>query len=274
MSKSGDKSSRPAEQYTVLANYYDALNTGVDYRAIADYCDAAVEKWGLPDTKLALDLACGTGGVTLELAGRGYDMIGIDCSEEMLAVAATKIPPEGARILWLQQDMREFELYGTVGLIVSALDSVNYLTDPESLAVCFGLVHNYLDPGGLFIFDVNTKYKYENVLACRDYVLEADGVICAWRSEYSAKSGLCRFYLSFFTDEGKGLWRRRDEVQTERCYSDRKIRSLLAEAGFELCAVTAGYDSAALQSAPADKLPFVNISPTDERRCYVARAKK
>ncbi len=266
--------SQPAKQYTVLASYYDALNTGVDYRAIAEYCDAAARKWGLPDAGLALDLACGTGGVTLELAALGYDMIGIDISEEMLAVAASKRPPDGAQILWLQQDMREFELYGTVGVIVSALDSINYLTDPKSLSDCLGLVHNYLDPGGLFIFDVNTKYKFEKVYACHDFVLEADGVLCAWRSEYSARSGLCRFYLSFFTDEGDGLWRRQDELQTERYWSDRKLRALLADTGFELCAITAGYDVDALRAATADALPYVNITQSDERHCYIARALK
>lgn len=265
---------KPADQYTVLASYYDALNTGVDYKAIAEYCNAAVGKWGLPDCRLALDLACGTGGVALELAKRGYDMIGIDGSAEMLSVAAAKTPPEGAKILWLQQDMREFELYGTVGLIVSALDSVNYLVDPQSLQSCFRLAHNYLDPGGLFIFDVNTKYKYEKILACRDYVLEADGVLCAWRSEYSESSGLCRFFLSIFTDEGGGLWRRRDELQTERWWSDRRLRGMLSDAGFELCAITAGYDPKALHDAPADRLPYVNISQCDERHCYVARAVK
>jgi len=265
---------RPAGQYTVLASYYDALNAGADYKAIAKFCDAAVKKWGLPESKLAVDLACGTGSVALELSALGYDMIGIDRSEQMLAAAASKAPPSGANILWLQQDMSEFELYGTVGLIVSALDSINYLTEPYKLERCFKLVHNYLDPGGLFVFDVNTKYKFEKVYACRDFVLESDGVLCAWRSEYSPRSGICKFYLSIFTDEGGGLWRRQDEVQTERYWSGRKLRAMLADAGFELCAVVDGYNPEALEGAPADKLPLLSISDCDERHCYVARAVK
>lgn len=268
------ENARPADQYKVLASYYDALNAGVDYKAIAEYCDAAVSRWGLPQSRLALDLACGTGGVTLELAKRGYDMIGVDCSEEMLAVAASKRVPAGSKILWLKQDMREFELYGTVGLIVCALDSINYLTDLQSLERCFALAHNYLDPGGLFVFDVHTKYKYENVLAGRDFVLESDGVLCAWKNIYSARSGLCRFELSIFTDEGGGLWRRSDEVQTERYWSDRRLRGLLAKSRFELCAVTAGYDDAVIRDAEPGILPLINTSQCDDRHCYIARALK
>lgn len=274
MSLTGSENARPADQYTILASYYDALNAGVDYKAIAEYCDAAVSRWGLPENSLALDLACGTGGVTLELAKRGYDMIGLDCSEEMLAVAASKRVPAGAKILWLKQDMREFELYGTVGLIVCALDSINYLTDLQSLVRCFALAHNYLDPGGLFVFDVNTKHKFENVLAGRDFVLESDGVLCAWRNTYSARSGLCRFELSIFTDEGGGLWRRLDEVQTERYWSDRRLRGLLAQSGFELCTVTAGYNAAVIRDAVQDDRPLTNTSQSDERHCYIARALK
>ena len=251
----------PAEQYTVLAAYYDKLNAGVDYDTIADYCDGAVNRYGLPDNRLALDLACGTGNLTLPLAARGYDMIGADGSEEMLAVAASKRKPRGASsILWSRQDMRSFELYGTVGLIVSALDSVNYLTDIGALRSCFSLVHNYLDPGGLFIFDVNTKHKFETVFSGRDYVLESDGVLCAWRSDYSARTGLCRFELSIFAREG-GLWRRYDEAQTERAWSDRTLRKILKISGFELCAATSDYTC---ESA----------TEGDERRCYVARAIK
>jgi Methylase involved in ubiquinone/menaquinone biosynthesis len=250
----------PAQQYSVLAEYYDRLNAEVDYGAIAEYCDRAVKNYGLSDSKLALDLACGTGSVTLKLAALGYDMIGADCSEEMLAVAAGRSKPDGAQVLWLKQDMRGFELYGTVGLIVCALDSINYLTDVKSLESCFSLAHNYLDPGGLFIFDVNTKYKFENVYAGHDYVLEADGVLCAWRSDYSARTGLCKFNLSIFTDEG-GMWRRRDEVQVERMWSDRKLRAALKVAGFELITVTDGYSN-----APATE--------NGERHCYVTRAIK
>ncbi len=258
--KSAPGADSTASQYTVLAEYYDRLNTSVDYSAIADYCDAAVKRYGLPDNKLALDLACGTGNVTLELAKRGYDMIGADSSEEMLAVAAGKRIPKDSSILWLRQDMRNFELYGTVGLITCVLDSVNYLTDATALTQCFKLAHNYLDPGGLFIFDVNTGRKFENIYDGRDYILEADGVLCAWRSDYNASSRLCRFALSIFIEEG-GLWRRQDEIQTERMWSGRKLHRTLCDAGFEVCAVTADYTDIA-------------ASEDDNRHCYIARALK
>lgn len=235
-------------QYSALARYYDALNSGVDYVSWTNFIAAAFSRFGpetLKDPRAAgreapivADLACGSGGFTLPLANMGYDMIGVDLSAEMLAQARSKAEAEGRTdILWLRQDIRGLDLYGTVDAAVCCLDSINYLTGAGDLARCFSRVHTFLNPGGLFLFDVNTPYKFENVYGCRDYVIEAENVLCAWRNSYNAKTRLCRFDLTLFADRGDGSYDRFDEVQRERCYPRRTLQRALAEAGFRLCGV-------------------------------------
>ena len=161
--------------YGLLAPIYDKLNGDIDYSAWGDFIEKIFEKHstvGRPD--LVLDLGCGTGSMTFELAKRGYDMTGVDLCAEMLDVARERAEKMGfsEKILWLLQDMREFELYGTVDAAVSCLDSINHLTCIKDLDICLNLVHNYLVPDGLFIFDVNGKYKFENVYGSSSYVYE------------------------------------------------------------------------------------------------------
>lgn len=220
------------KSYEALAAVYDRLNGEVDYEAWADFFEACFSRYGLPQ-RLLLDLGCGTGSMTRTLARRGYDMIGIDASEQMLSRAMERMYAEGlAGILFLQQDMREFELYGTVGAVVSTLDCVNYLTQDGDLDRCFSLVHNYLDPDGLFLFDVNTPHKFDTVYADNAYVLEDETSLCAWQNEFDRESGLCRFYLSIFEQQPNGTYRRHDEEQTERCYSREELTEALSKAGF------------------------------------------
>ena len=216
--------------YTALAEAYDSLNASVDYRAWAAGIAEKLKASGLPDGALVLDLACGTGGITLPLAALGYDMIGVDVSPDMLSVARRK--PGAEKVLWLCQDMRSFELYGTVGAVVSCLDSVNYLTGRAGLSKCFSLVHNYLDPGGLFLFDVNAPRAFRDRYGDNQYVLEAPHVFCGWKNHFDPKSGLCDFELTLFCEQN-GAWRRYDERQRERCWSPKTLDSLLSEAGFE-----------------------------------------
>ena len=165
-------------QYTSLAAYYDRLNSHIDYFGYAAFLASRFREYGVPDGSLVLDLACGTGNITLPLSEMGYDMIAVDSSCEMLDVGRRK--PGGDRILWLCQDMRSFELYGTVAAVVSCLDSVNYLTGRRGLERCFSLVRNYLDPDGLFIFDVNSPHKFRTFYGENQYVMEAPGVYCGW----------------------------------------------------------------------------------------------
>ena len=149
------------EGYHAIAGVYDRLNQELNYEAWADFFEQCFDRFLEEKPTLVLDLACGTGRMTRTLARRGYDMIGVDGSEDMLSEAYAA--SEGEPILYLRQDMRSFELYGTVGAVVSCLDSINYLLTEDDLCKTFRLVHNYLDPDGLFIFDVNSPYKFENI---------------------------------------------------------------------------------------------------------------
>ena len=161
-------------------------------------------------------------------------------SEDMLMEAYDKAYDKGIEgVLFLKQDMRCFELYGTVGAIVCCLDSVNYLTEDGDLEKCFKCAHNYLDPDGLFIFDVNTPYKFANVYGDNHYIFEdknsfGDNVYCGWQNEFDSETGLCNFYLSVFTEEEDGRFSRADEVQTERCYTKEELTEGLEKCGFEV----------------------------------------
>ena len=232
--------------YSAIAECYDALNSHIDYNSWADKLKSVLESRGIGKGELVLDLACGTGNITIPLSKRGYDMIGIDISYDMLNRAMSKEGSES--VLWLCQDMRAFELYGTVRAAVCCLDSINYLTGRVGLNKCFSLVHNYLDPNGVFVFDVNTKYKFEKVYGDNHYVLESDGVLCAWKNYYDKKSCLCDFELSFFYENEEGSYDRFDELQRERFWSIKTLTNALTSNGFELISVSSDLNGSPLLS--------------------------
>lgn len=253
--------------YDSIASVYDNINAEIDYSAWADLIEKCFDKYLSKRPELVLDLACGTGSMTFELHSRGYDMIGADLSEDMLTEALDKAyDKEITDILFLKQDMRDFELYGTVGAIVCCLDSVNYITEDGDLEKCFRCAHNYLDPDGLFIFDVNTPHKFTNIYGNNHYIFEdknsyGENVYCGWQNEYDENTKLCNFYLTVFTEEENGSFSRADEVQTERCYSEEEIRSALESSGFDVLGFFGDYQL----SAPTHDC---------ERWYVVARAKK
>ncbi len=227
--------------YSILAPVYDRLNGTVDYSGWADFIEACFRKYGKEKPASVLDLACGTGAMTLELARRGYDMIGLDLSDEMLAEADRKAREEGlGDILFLSGDMTSFELYGTVQAVVCCLDGINHLTSREDLDACFALVKNYLEPGGLFCFDLNTPFKFRTVYADCDYILEDDGVMCCWRNRLSKKGDLADFYLTVF-EEKDGVWMREDGAVRERAWGLRAIENALGRAGMTLVNVSADH---------------------------------
>ncbi len=228
--------------YSSLAAVYDRLNADIDYKAWADYIEAQLEKYYGRKPGSVLDLACGTGSMTIELASRGYDMTGVDLSEEMLSIARAKCDARrfAHQVLLVRQDMSELELYGSVNAVVCCLDSLNYLTDTKALGRTFSRVHNYLDPGGVFVFDMNAPAKFERVYADNAYILEDEGILCAWQNFYNPKTKLCDFELSIFREDADGRFTRFDETQRERCYSLRTVKKLLAESGFELCEISGG----------------------------------
>lgn len=228
--------------YDILAPFYDSINSDIDYKRWADFFEKIIKKHMSTRPELVLDLGCGTGKMTLELASRGYDMTGIDFSPEMLDIARNLADEEGHDVLWLCQDMRKFELYGTVDAAVSCLDCLNHLTNYDDLKKCLSLVHNYLIPDGIFIFDVNGKFKFENIYSDNTYTMEEDGAVCIWENDYDAESRLCDFYITLFKEESDGRYERYDDEQTERMYTLEEIKSALAETGMEFIGAYSDFD--------------------------------
>lgn len=219
--------------YHDFAALYDALTTDIPYEKWADYIELLFQKFGQKKPKLVLELACGTGTMTNLLVDRGYDMIALDQSEEMLGVAAEKTAGKG--VLLLEQDMTDFELYGTVDAILCLLDSVNYVTEDENLERMFHWVANYLEPGGLFIFDVNTPYKFDHVLGENTFVYDDGQIFYTW--ENYREEDLAYYDLTFFVKEEDGRYRRFEETHTERVYEPEKLQEALKAAGLHTEAV-------------------------------------
>ena len=217
--------------YEFLAGCYDELTYDVGYSAWADYIEAHFRKKGLPG-KTVLDLACGTGSLTRELAQRGYEMIGVDQSPEMLAEAAEKNRDVGPiQPMFLCQSMDRLDLYGTIDACVCCLDSVNYVTRPKALLRAFQRVHLFLMPGGLFLFDVNTPEKLEG-LDGGMFIDETDDTYCVWRADYARRSRICTYGFDLFFRQDDGLWRREEEIHRERAYTPEELTGLLRAAGF------------------------------------------
>ena len=240
--------------YNLLAPFYAALNGEVDYEGIADFVQAQVTKHFVGEARSILDLGCGSGNVTLPLAARGYEMIGVDVSADMLAIARER--KGGESVLWLCQDMRSFELYGTVEAVVCTLDGINHLTKREDVLSCFRLVHNYLVPGGVFLFDVNTPYKFREIYGSHSYILEDEGVFCAWQNTYNEKSGLCRFDVSLFEEQEDGSYLRGDATIKERCYKSEALCQMLTDIGFSVLEKFDRY-SLAEQKSDTERLVIV-----------------
>ena len=267
------------EGYYSIARVYDRFNSEIDYKKWGDFVEECFDRTLPARPQIILDLACGTGRMTFEMAGRGYDLIGIDGSADMLSEAYEKsadiyfpdgeaIPMEGDATppLFLQQDMRAFELYGTVDAALCCLDSINYLVGDSDLDACLNCLNLYIAPGGLLIFDVNTPYKFENVYGDNSYIFEdeIDGraIYCGWQNQYDAQSRLCSFSLSLFEEREDGAFVREDEEQTERCYTQDELKAALVRAGFDVFGIYGGLDF----SAPAgDCLRWYIVARTKKR---------
>lgn len=250
------------EEYTGFAAVYDRFMDETPYEAWCETIVRELRQHGITDG-LVLELGCGTGSMTELLAGQGYDMIGIDLSEEMLNLAIAKREQSGHDILYLNQDMREFELYGTVRAVVSVCDSINYLLREKDIVACFRLVNNYLDPGGIFLFDFNTKYKYETI---GDATIAENREDCSfiWENDYDKKRCINAYDLTIFvrneevSEHGQELFLRFSEEHYQRGYTLDEMMQFLKVAELEF--VTA-YD--------ADTL--LEITDTSERIYCIAR---
>ena len=222
--------------YGAFAAFYDALTDDVDYAAWADYLLAAFSRHG-GAAHTVLDLCCGSGSLSLELADRGCEVIGVDGSADMLAVAREKTAAEGRDILFLCQDVRALDLYGTVDGAVCMLDSLSHILHTEDLREIFRRLGLFIAPDGLLVFDVNTPYKHAHVLGDNAFVFEREEFVCAWRNRYLPATHEVEMALDFFLEEEDGTYTRYTDVVRERAYSLQTWKGLLTEAGFDLLGV-------------------------------------
>jgi ubiquinone/menaquinone biosynthesis C-methylase UbiE len=242
--------------YSKFAKYYDILTQDVDYISYAKYIKQLFELHN-SNPFLILDLACGTGSLSFALEKSGYDVIGIDNSEQMLSHAVTKAQKLKSKVMFICQDMQALDLYGTVDAVVCSLDSINHLTKPKKVINTFKKVSMFLNPGGLFIFDVNSEYKFRNILGNNTFVYDYDEVYCVWQNSYNYKTKLCRFDLTFFENNNEN-YKRYDESFYEKAYSQKNIEKYLSEAGLILENI---YEENTINT-PSDE---------SERHIYVAR---
>ena len=219
------------ETYSEFARIYDTFMDDVPYEEWGSYLRELLLDYGV-DNGILLELGCGTGNITEILAQYGYDMIGIDNSGEMLEIAANKKAASGHDILYLEQDMREFELYGTVRADVSICDSINYITDEEDLLQVFKLVNNYLDIGGVFIFDLNTIYKYMEIGETTISENREDASFI-WENIYYEEERINSYDLTLFIKDENGKYDKYFENHVQRAYTIEEIKTLLMQAGLE-----------------------------------------
>lgn len=221
--------------YGCFARFYDLLTDNVDYKARAERAAVLIRR-ELPEASLVLDLACGTGSMTVELAALGFDMIGVDASEEMLSAAIGKTAGD-LGVLYLRQEAEELDLYGTVDACVCGLDSLNHLPGKTALERAVTRVSLFLNPGGVFVFDMNTPYKHRKVLADNVYVYERELVFCVWRNAWDPADDRVDITLDFFVPQRTGTYAREQEAFSEYAYSIASILEIGKQAGLELAAL-------------------------------------
>ncbi len=241
--------------YEVFADYYDKLTGNVEYKKRAEYLLSVLKEHN-HSPGLTLDLACGTGSLTLELKKLEVDVYGIDGSADMLSVALQKAAEEGEQILYLCQRMQSIDLYGTIDTCFCTLDSINHMVNKNDVQKTFNRVSLFMNEGGLFVFDVNTVYKHKEVLRDNVFVFDTDEVYCVWQNT-PGEDNIVEISLDFFIPEGQAYYRM-NETFKERAYTTEELTDMLNAAGF---AVEAVYGDMTLES-PED---------TEQRLVFVAR---
>lgn len=256
--------------YQDFANVYDELMDDTPYEKWGVVLESLIKKYGVSEPKrdsedlldseknLVVDLGCGTGTLTELMYQKGYDMIGVDCSESMLNLAMKKKEASGSEILYLLQDMRELELYSTVGTVYSVCDSLNYILEEEELVQTFSLVNNYLFPKGIFIFDFNTDYKYREVIGDTTIAENREDCSFIWENFYDPEEEINEYDLTIFVREDEDHFRKFTETHLQRGYSVDQMISLVERAGLTL-----------IETLDADTGGLV--SETSERVYVVAR---
>ena len=237
--------------------YYDALTEDVDRAKIADRCEELMARYH-PKRELALDLCCGTGTLAIELARRGFEVIGVDASPEMLMQAVEKNEELLQPVLYLRQTLEQLDLYGTVDLAVCTLDSLNHLHGKKALQKALHRLQFFVEPGGLFLFDVNTPYKHREVLGNNCFVRESEELFCVWQNDYTPEGHKVEIQIDFFR-RGKGEQYTRDGEQfCEWAWEDDALTGILSAENFEVLERWGGYD----------REP---VTPTTQRMVYVTR---
>ena len=224
------------DSYKDFALFYDRFTTDVDYKTRTEYLCKIFKKYDRMPT-LLLDMACGTGNFSREFAQKGVSVIGVDVSADMLSVAKEKNLSDNTDILYLCQSAEELELYGTVDGAVCLLDSINHITDYNILKKAFKKISLFLEKGRLFIFDVNTLYKHQNVLGNNTFVLEETDVVCVWQNEYDCRKNTTYINIDFFKKDANNKYDRYFESFAERAYTDEQLINALTSAGLKVEAV-------------------------------------
>lgn len=241
--------------YSVFARYYDDLTANIDYKKRGEYFHEIIRKYNKTDNNILLDLGCGTGSLSEVFAELGYDVIGIDNSPEMLGIAMDKKFEKNLPIQYLCQDMREIDMFGTVGITVCALDSINHLESLDDVKKVFEKVSLFAEPNGLFIFDMNTVYKHQNILADNTFTYETDDVYCVWENSLDKNNNQININLEFFERDGN-IYHRTTENFREKAYSLETIENLLKDCGLE---ILAEYDDDSF-NAPDEKSQRIVIA--------------
>ena len=227
--------------YGVFSEFYDALTANVSYDTVSQVLSSLLTRYG-KSRGLLLDLACGTGSVSVRLAKKGYEVIGVDLSPEMLSEAQNKAYSAGQNILFLCQDMTALDLYGTVDAAVCTLDGLCHLPDEESVQAALRKVSLFMNPGGVFLFDVNSVYKHRAVLGNNTFVYDTDDVYCVWQNTLLPDGVTVQMDLDFFEPvSDKGDYVRQSERFTERAYPRETLEAMLKKAGFTVLDVFDGY---------------------------------
>lgn len=253
------------EAYMGFAQVYDLFMDNVPYGEWSRYLIGLLREYGIRDGTV-LELGCGTGKMTRLLRREGYDMIGVDSSAEMLELAAeAELTPQSESapdvdILYLLQDMRELELCGSVRAAVSVCDSLNYLLKEQDLLETFRRVRQYLEPGGIFIFDMNTLYKYRELLGEATIAENREEGSFIWENYFDAESGINEYDLTLFVREKDGLYRKYEETHFQRAYELHTVKDLLEKAGFTFAAA---YDACTREPVRTDSERMYVIAAAD-----------
>lgn len=222
------------KSYTSFASYYDALTENIPYLKRGEYFNSILKMNGISDGIL-VDLACGTGSLSEVMADFSYEVIGVDSSAEMLSIAMNKRYESGHDILYLNQKMQALDLYGTIDVCICALDSINHITSPNKVQTVFNKVSMFLNPAGIFIFDVNTQFKHNKILSDNTFIYDLDEVYCVWQNS-PCHNDIIDISLDLFCKNSDGSYQKQSESFSERAYSHEQILSFIKKADLSLVA--------------------------------------